>query len=206
MFVEDFMAADVRTITPDTRVARAQALMHDENIRHLPVCDEPARLVGIISDRDIRSAVGYESGGGAALTVAEIMSADPKTIPVDAALEQALGMFCETRVGALPVVRQRVLVGLLTRHDMLRAFYTVLGLDVPGKRIEVALPDLKTDLAAAFTALRDCDNDIISAVVSRMRRDGGEPALYLRVAGQDPRPVERHLRDAAVIVLQPEHP
>ncbi len=205
MFVEDYMTTNVHTVASDARVAVVCELFSKHGVRHLPVRDDAGRVVGIVSKSDIRAAVGYDSAQDVSLTVSEIMSVEPRTIAPDAALEVALGVFCESKVGALPVMRRGELVGILTRHDILWAFYSVLGLNEPGTRIEVALPDLKVDLAAAFTALRDCQEDIISAVVARMRRDGGEPALYLRVAGTDPRPVERRLRDAAVIVLQPEH-
>ena len=80
----------------------------------------------------------------------------------------------------------------------------VLGLDEPGRCLEIALPNGCNDLAHTFQALTKCEERVISAVVSRMRRDGGEPSLYLRVAGEDTRQVEKQLRDAAVIMLAPE--
>ena len=102
-------------------------------------------------------------------------------------------------------MRSETLAGIVTRSDILRAFCEVLGLDEPGRRVEVALPNGCVDIAHAFNALIKCEHDIVSAVVSRMRRDGGEPSLYLRVSGTDTREVERQLRDVAAIVLEPEH-
>ena len=205
MFVEDYMTPKPQTVAASASLERAQEVMREHNVRHLPVLDESGRLEGILSDRDVRSAVGYDRALGAQLTVAETMTSEPTTVPVSATLDQVLSMFQAKRFGALPVVRSRQLVGIITRSDLLRAFHEVLGLDKPGLRVEVALPNGCSDIACAFKALVGCDQDVISAVVSRMRRDGGEPALYLRVSGGQARQVERHLREAAAIVLEPEH-
>ena len=61
----------------------------------------------------------------------------------------------------------------------------------------MALPDPKTDLAAAFDALGRCDMELISAVASRVRDDGEEPALYLRIAGNNRRAVTGDLHGLA---------
>lgn len=204
MFVDDHMRSNPITIPQSAPIARATALMDQHRVRHLPVLDEGTRLVGILADRDLRGATLFGRQVDQQLAVSEVMTAEPITISVDAALEAAISIFCKRRIGALPVMRGDALVGILTRHDVLTAFHQVLGLDEPGCRIEVALPDPKADLAAIFTALRTCDDDLISAVMSKMRRDGGEPALYLRVAARNPRSIEQHLRNAAVIVLEPE--
>jgi acetoin utilization protein AcuB len=205
VFIEDYMTPDPRTIGADDPLRLAQELMDRHHVRHLPVVDRARRLEGIVTDRDMRSAVGYKHNIAEDLTVAEVMSAEPTTIPVDATLDEAVAVFCTSRVGALPVMRNHSLVGIITRHDILKAFRAILGVDEPGCRIEVALPNPAEDLPLAFAALRSSTRPIISAVVSRMRRDGGEPALYIRVEGDDPRPVEKLLRDAALIVLKPEH-
>ncbi len=204
MFIDDYMTPNPVTVRADAPLAAAQTILQERLFHHLPVVDDADRLVGIVTDRDVRSAVGVEKVLSEKLTVSEVMTADPVTISAKMTLDEALAIFCSNRFGALPVVNQDELVGIITTYDILRAFYDVLGLDQPGCRVEVALPDLRADLAQTFEALRSCPQDMISAVVSRMRRDGGEPALYLRVAGTDPRLVERHLREKALIVLEPE--
>ncbi len=205
MFIEDYMTADPRTVRGEATVVEAHELMLSLGVRHLPVVDEGQRLTGIISDRDVRSAAGYNGKLGTTLAVAEIMTADPITISCAASLDDALSVFHTKRIGALPVMRSERLAGIVTRSDLLRAFFEVLGLDECGRRVEVALPNGYDDVAHAFAALTKCERSIISAVVSRMRRDGGEPSLYLRVSGTDTREVERQLRDVAAIVLEPEH-
>jgi len=204
VFVDDYMTPDPTTVLPDSRLADAQKLLHENKIHHLPVVDNNGNLLGIITDRDVRSAVGYDHTLSEKLTVEEIMTAEPTTIAANAALHQALAILCNSRFGALPVTTEGRLVGIITHQDMLKAFHKVLGLDKPGKRVEIALPDLRNDLVIAFETLKSCPEAILSVVVSTMRRDGDEPALYLRFASDNTSAVERKLQDACLIVLAPE--
>lgn len=204
MFVADYMTLDPVTATGDMLLAQAHDVMERHRVRHLPVVDEGGRLVGILSDRDVRSAMGFDRTLGEKLTVAETMTAEPVAIAANATLDEALAILAPARFGALPVVRGGRVVGILTRSDILRAFAAVLGLDLPSKQIEVALPNGCNDLVNVFDALSGC-HEVISAVVSRMRKDSGEPSLYLRVAGKDSRGIEERLHRAAAIVLKPEH-
>lgn len=205
MFVEDYMTPNPVTVQEETRVDEAMRLMQRHRFRQLPVLDSAARLVGIITDRDTRKAVGFGEPLRENLVASDLMTADPMTIPVSATLDEAVVLLAKHKFGALPVVRAQQLVGIITYLDALRALADVFGLDEPGHRIEVALPDGYVDIARAFAALKECNGSVLSAVVSRTRRDGGEPALYLRVLREDARQVERLLRAATMILLAPEH-
>ena len=68
------------TITAGTSVQRVAELFEEHRIRHLPVLDEAQRLVGILTDRDLRSAVGYDVEDRLELTAGEIMTAEPVTV------------------------------------------------------------------------------------------------------------------------------
>ncbi len=205
MFVSDYMTRDLKTVRENDRVSLAQQFLRVHNCHQLPVLDGSKRLVGIVTDRDVRSAVGYDATLGDELFVSEIMNAAPVSICLNASFDEALEMLIANRFNALPVIENDGLVGIITRQDALRAFQQLLGLGQEGRRVEIALPQLRDDLCDAFKALQLFDGDILSAVVSSMRRDGDEPTLYLRVAGSDTRSVEKALRNAGLIVLVPEH-
>ncbi len=205
MFVADYMNADPPMVGERDTLATAQEKMASRQVLELPVVDESGRLIGIVTDRDVRSAVGYDRNLSEKLHVSEVMTAEPKTIPLDATLDEALEVFCLNSFNGLPVMNGTQLAGIITRHNMLRAFHRVLGLDQEGARVEIALPDIRRDLADAFAALKDHEASLLSAVVSPMRRDGDEPTLYLRVAGKECREVEELLSRAGLIVLVPEH-
>lgn len=205
MFVEDYMTTNPVTVQEEACVDDARRLMQQHGFRQLPVLDCAARLVGIITDRDTGQAVGCGEALRDNLAVADLMTADPITIPVSATLDEAVGFLSKHKFGALPVVRFGQLVGIISYLDALRALADIFGLDKLGHRIEVALPEGYADIARAFAALKGCTGQILSAVVSRTRRDGGEPALYLRVLREDAKQIERLLRAATMILLVPEH-
>jgi acetoin utilization protein AcuB len=105
--------------------------MSSGNFRHLPVVDEKGRLLGIISDRDIRllqPSLAFVSEEEAALQLASAAVCqgtmfDPLTIHPEALLERAAGQMLRFNVSALPVVDDgEYLVGIITTTDLLREF------------------------------------------------------------------------------------
>lgn len=204
MFVDDYMTADPVTIREDAPAVEAARLVRQHGFRQLPVLDEGRRLVGIITDRDLRNAAGLSEPMRNDLVVSDVMSADPITISVSAALDRAIQLLSKHKFGALPVMKSDRLVGIISYIDTLRALSDVFGLDQPGYRIEVALPEGFADLSRVFGALKGLSGTLLAGVVSRTRRDGGEPALYLRVHREQGKLVEQRLRQATVVLLEPE--
>jgi acetoin utilization protein AcuB len=144
MFVSKSMTRNVITVQPEDRVLLAQERIREHNIRHLPVVDDEMRLVGILSDRDIRSALpdslfkildltGKEVDVIKNLKVADVMHPDPLALsPVDT-IQDALLIIQKEKIGALPVVDgENRLKGILTTRDLLRTFINVLGINEPG--------------------------------------------------------------------------
>ncbi len=128
--VRDFMTPTPISVSPNTPVDEARALMQQHRIRHLPVLDH-GRLVGIVSDRDIRlvlpspatSLSVYEIGYLLTrLTVAEIMTRGPLTIAPERPITEAVRRMLANKVGTLPVVAGGQLVGIVTRTNLLQAF------------------------------------------------------------------------------------
>lgn len=141
MFVEDYMSASPMTVREAAPLRDAAQFMQQHRIRHLPVLDESGRLVGIITDRDIRQNLGLGEPLRENLTVADVMTADPVTIPVSATLDEAVRLLTEHRFGALPVVNGKTLVGIITYLDALRALAQVFGLNQLGCRIESVMSE-----------------------------------------------------------------
>ena len=128
--VGDIMSMSPVTITPSMSVHEAQALMQQRKIRHLPVLKD-GRLVGMISDRDIRLVLPSPATSLTVweirhlldkLTVGEVMTYFVMTTAPDCPVTEAVGRMLGHKVGALPVVEDRQVVGILTRTDILRAF------------------------------------------------------------------------------------
>ena len=128
--VDDIMSVSPVTITPSMSVHEAQTLMQQRKIRHLPALKD-GRLVGMLSDRDIRLVLPSPATSLTVweirhlldkLTVGEVMTYFVMTTAPDCPVTEAVGRMLGHKVGALPVVEDRQVVGILTRTDILRAF------------------------------------------------------------------------------------
>lgn len=135
MRVSEWMTPAPITVTPSTAVPKVQGLMRHRRIRHLPVLED-GRLVGIITDRDVRTvdpSPATSLGAGERhylferLTVRAVMTRPVLTVTPRDSLAEAVRLMLENRIGCLPVLEGQRLVGILTGVDVLRAFSTTLG-------------------------------------------------------------------------------
>jgi acetoin utilization protein AcuB len=138
MKVQEVMTRDLVTIDPEAPLGTAMDVMRRKRIRHLPVVDDAGRLLGIITDRDLRQAtfapaiaehlsLGAQRrlrGIGQALEdlrVKHAMTWVVVTTDPDATIARAAVVMFERRIGSLPVVEDGKLVGILTERDLLLA-------------------------------------------------------------------------------------
>ena len=136
MEVQDRMTKNPVTIRADETARAAADLMRAHKIRHLPVVDAGGKLVGIVTDRDLRQilfapAMRTRLGEGTSLaeqvTVDEIMTFPVITTTPYADLPDAAKVMHERKIGALPVVERGRVVGILSEIDVLKAFHDMLG-------------------------------------------------------------------------------
>jgi CBS domain-containing protein len=136
MKIRDIMTPAPATIDPQAPLSAALGAMRERRIRHLPVVEIDGRLVGILTDRDLRRAcfarLTTMRESDRDLTVEECMSWAVVTTHPEASLGQAATVMCERRIGALPVVLDGRLVGIVTEHDLLR----VLARAYPGTGVD----------------------------------------------------------------------
>ena len=128
--VGSMMQTQVITATPTMSLAEVQRLMRDNNIRHVPVVSGK-RLVGIITDRDIREAMPSPA---TTLTRGEIayqmettpieacMTKDVVWISPDLTMVNAAQVLLQHKIGCLPVVDHGTLMGVVTDIGCVRAF------------------------------------------------------------------------------------
>jgi len=151
MRVSEWMTPAPVTVAPSTPVPKVQELMVRRRIRHLPVVEE-GRLVGIITDRDVRTLQPSPATSLAArevhylfdrLTVHAVMTRPVLTVAPHELLAEAVRLMLENRIGGLPVVEGERLVGILTEVDLLRAFSTTLGIRAgrPPRAVDAPLLD-----------------------------------------------------------------
>src|ERR687898_520627 len=180
LLVRDSMARDIATLSPDETAATALALCRERRIRHLPVLLE-GRLVGIVSDRDLRSstpALGDPARAAALaeILVGDVMARDVVTAVSDDPIEQAANTMRERRIGCLPVIESGELVGIITASDVMDALVYLVGAHEPGSRMEISLPDRPGSLAGAAGVFGMCSINIVSAAMGPMREPTEEGA------------------------------
>lgn len=121
MLVRDHMTSKVISIGAERPIAEALRLLVRHRIRQLPVLRK-GQLVGIITHRDLRAK------RATAKTVAGLMTAKPFVIGADAAVDEAAQRLRTYKIGALPVVEDKRLIGIITVADVLDAFVTLSGI------------------------------------------------------------------------------
>lgn len=205
MLVRDWMTPDPQTVTAGTPVMEAMQRLREGGYRRLPVLRD-GRLVGIVTDRDLKEATPSKATTLSVyelnyllskLTIKEVMTAPVVTVGPDEPIEEAALVMETHRVSGLPVVEGGKLVGILTITDLLRAFVSFLGLREGGTRVTVDLPDAPGVLARAAEAAPPSN---VVAVVTAGVVEGQRRRLVLRVAGKDADGFPERLKDRGIDV------
>ena len=183
MFVSRSMVSQVITIDKDASVFEAQEKMAANGIRHLPIVDGDNRLIGIVTDRDIRSVMPYrlikekgiaeEREKVAHLKVEDIMTRNPKTISPMYTIQDALLMIQKEKVGAFPVVDDEgKLQGILSVRDLLRAFINVPGIGEPGTLVGIEVEEKIGQMKKIVDAITEENISFGSVLVARTWDEG----------------------------------
>jgi len=134
--VQDYMSSVLHTVRPEESIGSAFKKLALNRIRHLLVVDDSGHLHGIITDRDIRLALpslAFCPDLGELylrledLKVHQVMIRELQTTTTESPLAEAVNLCLRHRIGALPVLRDGTLVGIITETDLLRAFRDHLG-------------------------------------------------------------------------------
>jgi acetoin utilization protein AcuB len=210
MLVRDVMQTKVVTVTPRTTLPQAIELAAERRIRHLPVVDPVGKLVGILSDRDLKRAMASPATSLEAhelrflldrLTVEEIMTRTVVTVGPAFPVEEAARLMVQEKIGAVPVVDGGDLVGILTETDVLALFVETFGAGTPSSRLEIVLGRDPTALGDVVTTIERAGVTVSSLVVVD-GRPGSREAI-LRVATPDPERAVRALEAQGYAVRQP---
>jgi acetoin utilization protein AcuB len=168
---------------------KAMDLLKQRGIRHLPVLKDGARLVGILTERDIKQASPSQA---TALEIREIyylmdqvkvkqiMTRRPSTISPTAPIEEAALIMRDKKIGCLPVIEEGRLVGILTETDILDSFLESMGVSGPGYRMEIALPNRPGMLFEVLKLMKDFDASIVS-VATVAHDDPDKKVLVFRI-------------------------
>lgn len=201
MLVRSRMTADVKTVAPDTTLADALRVARENRIRHLPVMNG-GRLVGLVTDRDLRLAMPpvwadtHEELQQAlrTRTVGELMTTTIITTSPDLPVEEAGKLLYQNRIGCLPVLEDEKLVGILTETDLLRAFVELFGTGQPSSRVEVRMPNKPGELARVVRVIGIEHRVNITGLVLPPTESGDMSLAIMHLQTLNPGPVIVALR------------
>jgi acetoin utilization protein AcuB len=200
LLMQDWMKQKVLTLGPEASAFEALRLCRERRIRHIPVVKDE-RLVGIISDRDLRDASPPLGDPERVSTMKEIRLEEVMTRevitthPEDTIVHAAREMY-ERKIESLPVVDEEKLLGIVTSSEVMRALIAVIGVHEPGHS-RIAVQTLKPgDLAEVSGIIQDRGVDIFSVLSSPGKVTSHDRTLVFQVATRDPSSIIQGLQEA----------
>jgi len=157
------MVSTVITITPSATVNDALHLLHQNNIRHLPVV-ERGTFIGFVSETDLRQVLLLP--GGNDIRIKDVMNKEPITIGPEENLEEAARLIYEHKIGGLSVLENGKLVGIVTVGDILAAFIELMGVLQASSRIDIELGENPEAFESVSRIIKKAGGDILSVAMS----------------------------------------
>lgn len=217
MFITEYMTAPPVSIPPHTPVPETSKLLNKYHFRHLPVVDNDNRLIGMVTDRDIRSA--YPSN---ILSPDEIKSflAELGKTPVEnimslprfkltsfSTLDDALIVLDRENIGAIPVVDENSkLIGIFSIRDLIAAYRKIFGLGERGSAMIVVEHDGKRKPLSRIADILEEHNIRFTRLIRTEAADGKPGRIYLRVNTYNISAVHSALDEAGFNVVLPGYP
>jgi acetoin utilization protein AcuB len=189
MLVQDWMSSKVITVDDEASIMKTSKLMKQNGIQHLPVLKEQ-RLIGIISDRDLKEA---QPSKASSLDIYElyylldevkVKSAMPPnlfTISLEETVEKAAAIMLKHNISALPVVNpEGGLAGIIAKGDVFRAFVSISGIHQAELQIGLQLEDQPGSIGEVASAIRAHAGRVVSILTEYDRAPEGFRFVYIR--------------------------
>lgn len=189
MLVNDWMSSPVITISATDNLARAADLMLENEISVLPVTEE-GKLVGVITDRDLKRAAPSDLSMPdfkdilfhmARVKVESVMSRKPITVPPDFTLEETADVLLQHNISSCPVMsHEGELTGMITKKDLFRAVVSVTGFPKRGILFGFLLDDRPGSIKEVTDILRKYNARLLSIMATYSRAPEGSRYVYIR--------------------------
>ena len=213
MYISEYMTSDPITISSAVVLPEARRMLNEYHIRHLPVVDRERKLIGIVSDRDLRSAYpsSVTSRGEKNLafeqvektTVADVMTSSCSTLSPDATLDDALIIFDRDKVGGIPVVsEENVVIGIFSILDLTTAYRKLFGVAEEGSILVGVEDDDRDNILSEIVLLLE-QNGILLTRLIRLVEKNGNTKIFMRINSLKPVKVYKLLRSRGFIFLEP---
>ena len=197
MLVARRMSRNPIAILPEASIQEAIELMKEHSIRHLPVGDGEERLVGWVSDTDLRGV--FMASMIEELSVGDVLIADPITVSSSDVLEQAALLITKHKIGGMPVLEDGKLVGIITVVDILEAFVDIMGVLASSSRLDVRLGESRDAFQEVSRIIREHDGEVIS--VGILSQEPPERIYSFRIEKCDTEPLRQALEEQGIEVV-----
>uniref|UniRef100_A0A7V4N3R3 CBS domain-containing protein n=1 Tax=Thermodesulfobacterium geofontis TaxID=1295609 RepID=A0A7V4N3R3_9BACT len=174
MKVKNWMITEVIIASPEDTVEEAIQLMRRFSIRHIPIVIENGKLVGLVTESNLRA---YLSSEKLQLPLKEVMILNPITVDPETSIDEAARIIYKYKIGGLPVITEGKLVGIITITDILEAFIELMGLLKSSSRLDV-IPK-KDNLDEVLEIIRKGGGKIIS--IGMDVNLNGEKVYFIRL-------------------------
>jgi acetoin utilization protein AcuB len=206
MLVGKRMTRNPKTVSPDDPLSFAAGILREHRFHHLPVVQD-GRLVGILSDTDLRNAtftaIPSQGDGGPAgdRPVREAMRTEVWSVTPEDSVEDALLILAREKFGALPVLSGDRLVGIITRADLLNAFVDLLDVNEVCFCVDVTFPRNMARFEELIEVFSTMGVEVRSVLIAPQGEVGALNA-HLRVATIDGPAVRRSLREKGFVISE----
>jgi acetoin utilization protein AcuB len=210
-FMREMIQRNPVTIGPDASFSEARNIIDMRGIRHLPVVDHDHKVVGIVTDRDLRKAAPSDATTLSVfelqylldkLKVAAFMTPKDKliTITPDTVIEEAVRLMRDHKIGCLPVLEGENLYGIFTETDVLDHLMDIFGLNEKGTRLTVAFEDKVGTMLGILEVFKKHNANVISMVSPSFIIEG-KRIVAIRIRTEEYGPIVKDLEGAGYPVL-----
>jgi acetoin utilization protein AcuB len=210
MIVGEVMSKKLVTVKKSDSLKKAQDIMVEKSIRHLPVMDGK-ELLGIITESDIRSAFmgkGSKSTSGkvqalrpSQMKVADYMTPDPMIVVPETHIEDAALIIYKYKIGALPVIKRNKLVGIISIMDILGIFVDLMGIIHSSSRVDVAMDKNPNNFEKVSNIIHGENLNIISVGMAPHSAGGDKQVYFFRLDLCDTANVVKKIEQAGFTVI-----
>lgn len=194
MYVGSVMQTNLVTISPDASITEAGNIISEKQISHLLVVDKTEKLIGIVSDRDLKQSWASPATTLsnhelnyllAKLTIKMIMVKKIITVTPATTIERAARIMQIQRISSLPVMKGQKLTGIITTNDVMGVLLQAIGIDRESTRIAVLAEDRIGYLAELTHTLKKQQINIRSIISRPEKQFPGTHQLVFRVPSID---------------------
>ena len=207
MFIKKAMTSKVISIAKETEIIKAHEIMTKNNIRHLPVLDKNNQVTGMLTDRDIRSAMPFnlskKEKQNIEFKAKDIMTENPYTISSSATIQDALLLIQKEKIGALPVVDENnELKGIVSVRDLLSSFINVLGIGEPGTLLGLVLEEKIGQLKKIVDVITEFKISMGSVLVARYQEEN-KRVVFIYLLTNNVMLLKKKLKDLGYTLIDP---